>query len=109
MACSGTPTELMWNDALLSCPVGYRVPTIGELTTMLGGCDAEVLAGGSGYCATCVASPTCSAMFGVDDGRYWSSSPNVDVSPDDAWFVFFDVGRAAANYKDIARRVRCVR
>jgi len=73
---------------------------------MLGGCDGNVLGGNNGYCNTCAASATCSALFGADIDWYWSSSLYFSAA---AWVVVFDNGAVGTDFFASEHSVRCVR
>jgi hypothetical protein len=87
---------LSWQEAIDYCDGlvldGYAdwfLPSRDDFIDLLGGCDGDVLSGDPGYCNACVESDTCDAMFYMDFGWYWSSTP---YSSDRAWMVSFEEG-----------------
>jgi len=91
--CPGLPYRVTWDEAPDHCPTGTRLPTKDELAALLGGCDELVRAGEGGTCATCDASPTCTAAFvspSVRSAAYWTSTVSGDAA---AWYVSFKEGQ----------------
>ena len=140
-----TPTggAMNWSNARKHCAglsldgVGWRLPTIGELRTLLRGCPGSATGGACKVSDSCLASScwdkggcgSCSKKNGPADGCYWpdemqgpcdwywSSSP-VEDGDGFAWYVSFYYGyfyyvavdyvyRHGGAYSAI--RVRCVR
>ncbi len=104
--CSGTGTEMDWNDAMTSCPSGYTLPKRQEFVDLLGGCDSDVLSGSWGYCNSCSKSADCADMFGPDEGLYWSSPSHDGYG---AWYAGFSSGSLNIPDKPFKNFVRCVR
>ena len=105
-----------WQEAIDYCDgldlgghTDWVLPTRQNFIDMLGGCDSAVLGEGNGYCNTCAASATCSALFGADTDLYWSSSSYNSPIGGDAWGVNFDGGNLYDTDKVVTLYVRCVR
>jgi TolB-like protein len=104
-SCEGQTKKMRWEDAPKACPEGYRVPTVDEYKTLLGGCSGRE----SISCTSCSTSPSCSSMFGSDAGVYWSSS-SCEGALFSAWFISFgdgSIGRGDKYHADY--HVRCIR
>jgi len=132
-----TPTGGIMNWALATAHCqdlvldgsGWRLPTIGELRTLIRGCPATQ-AGGScnveekdclaeacraDSCQGCSIGegPADGGMYWPDEVEgeccfYWSSSP-VEDDPTDAWYVVFYVGHVHNGGVNGRYHVRCVR
>jgi hypothetical protein len=107
---------------------GWRLPTIGELRSLIRGCEATELGGTcnvqEGVCLAWGCRPSscdgCTDNLGPAEGCYWpsemrgscsfywSSSP-VEVIANGAWVVTFSGGRIFADQVLDEQRVRCVR
>jgi hypothetical protein len=110
-ACVGEPETVGWDDALGSCPAGYRLPTREEYAELL---ECEE---GQSSCDPCGLSVPCANMFRPDgqylaeadlDRAYYSSTE----VPDDSDRVYtgqLDTGEIAMSAKDYLRALRCVR
>jgi hypothetical protein len=88
----------------------WFLPSREDFVTLLGGCDQEVQNGLDGYCNSCVGSGACSAAFGVDHGRYWTSSSEEEQC-DYVWIVKFEEGKIGLTDPGdpVLLDVRCVR
>ncbi|MDD5308553.1 MAG: DUF1566 domain-containing protein [Deltaproteobacteria bacterium] len=102
-----------WQEAIDYCDgldlgghTDWYLPSRDDFIELLGGCQSEVIGGGTGYCDTCAASATCSALFDMDVDWYWSSS---SVNASYAWFVNFNFGSVRYYYKTENTYARCVR
>jgi hypothetical protein len=95
-ACDGEPRGLPWNEALASCPSGYRLPTRAEALGLL---EADFRGKRS-----CAASETCAALFGADPGPFWTA----DAAGEAIWTVKPSDGSTAAAAPTATARVRCV-
>lgn len=126
--------NLNWSDAKTYCALlelagkGWRLPTIGELRTLVRGCAATEAAGSCGVTDGCLRWSSCRdgscdgcALNGGPAGGcywpegleggcywYWSSSPVADY-PANAFRVRFDYGSVNIVNADLENRVRCVR
>ncbi len=107
--------EYTWQESIELCDGlslgGYEdwhLPTSQEYIEMLGGCDSDVLGGGTGYCNSCEESTKCTALFGVDEGYFWTSTEYYTVN---ALYVAFLTGEMGycPTYPDCFFTVRCVR
>jgi hypothetical protein len=100
-----------WQEAIDYCDgldlaghADWYLPSRDEFIDLLGGCEGD-----HGPCDSCDQSGTCSALFGSDSDRYWSSSVYADSSSS-AWYVGFGYGYVGYYAKKHAGlRVRCVR
>jgi len=131
---------LHWVEAVEYCEDlsldgdGWRIPTLGELRTLIRGCpetedggscnieedDCLALSCDSGFCTGCSSNDgPADGCYWPDDmqgtcGEYWSSSLVEDLA-DRAWYVDFDGGALNAGYiteDDFlihGTQVRCVR
>ncbi len=88
-SCKGKARKMDWHEAMNACPSGYRLPSIQEFMSMLGGCYTVSFGGRFDRCNECANSSTCSSMFGEDTGWYWSST-SFASRPDLAFYVDFD-------------------
>lgn len=103
----------------------WRVPTIGELRTIISGCSATLPTGTCGVTNTCLAAvtcrdDTCGGCVAIPESCYvkpqlagtcgfvWSSSTQSDYT-DNAWGVGFNGGHVSADLKLNAGSARCVR
>ena len=134
-----TPTGgyMDWSEAKAHCAdldfegrKDWRLPTIGELRTLIRGCPATEDGGscdveegdclkwgcrdetceGCGWWSSTALAGGCSwpdEMQGTC-GWYWSSSPVEDIG-DGAWGVDFGGGKVGSYYVDADFTVRCVR
>ena len=86
-SCEGSYAQMDWCDASgeddsqcvpdnpgqniceLTLGSGYRLPTSEEFRGLLGNCMPN---DNGDVCNNCASSPTCSGMFGSDDGGYWA-------------------------------------
>lgn len=104
--CTGTSSQLTYTEALTACPAGYHLPTRQELMDMLEGCDYDALAElSTGKCNTCQNSSDCTAMFGTDEGVYWSST---NYGSSNAWFFDFYGGVVTYRSQSNLYDVRCI-
>ena len=64
--------------------------------------------GMDGYCASCAESATCTALFGLEEGWFWSSTEYYEL---DAWLIAFSDGYMgySPTYPDCLHKVRCLR
>jgi len=87
----------------------WRLPTIGELRTILIGSDASPGQNSSCVSAPCV-DPDFTAQAGPTfPGRYWSASSFTGPPPDFAWLAQFNNGFVNTNVKSSSLWVRAVR
>ncbi len=126
-----------WSDAKAHCSglslggESWRLPTIGELRTLIRGCPGTVTGGACGVTDGCLDSSCnddggcwdCSSFpvnSGPADGCYWPdsmkgacswywSSSAVAANDYDAWGVSFGDGDVNIGTVDDGRHVRCVR
>jgi hypothetical protein len=106
-SCTGEPIELTWEQARGACPAGFRLPTRSEMARLLGDCDEDVENSDRGYCAPCAKSGSCKALFGADQGSYWTST-TFNYYPSWAWYSDFRDGNITNNGKSFTYLVRCV-
>lgn len=99
-ACEGAPTVVAWSVAIAGCPEGYRLPTRAELDDLLGSPPP-----GFGSARMCRFDDTCAALFGADEGPFWTS----ESRGDDVWTVKMTDGASVLARPPGAARVRCVR
>ena len=120
-----------WEEAKRHCASlgeGWRLPTVGELRSLIRGCSRTRTGGGCRVTDRCLPwsgcrnddCGGCDPPGGPDDGCfwprelagtciwYWSSSPDED-RPRRAWYVFF--GSASVNVNGVLGEmlVRCIR
>lgn len=107
-ACQGEAAKMNWKNARQACPHGFRLPVRRELIGLLGKCDSDVRHMKYGYCNKCEESKTCSAMFGHDQGRYWSTDTYAYFKKF-AWYANFETGIAIYDFKTNLYNVRCLR
>lgn len=89
----GCGAGVTWERAKATCAPRYRLATEAELRAVLG----------SGACAK---DDACRAIFGKDDGIYWSSTLAERGEVRVAWFFNGDVTSSAPTSLEL---VRCVR
>jgi Zn finger protein HypA/HybF involved in hydrogenase expression len=99
-ACEGDAEKLAWAAAAARCPEGYRLPTRAELDELLG---TPPPLGGSAR--ACRFGETCAALFGTDEGPFWTS----DAQGEAVWTVKMSDGAAALAPPTSGVRARCVR
>jgi uncharacterized protein (TIGR02145 family) len=120
-----------WDDARNHCAAlgeGWRLPTVGELRSLIRGCSKTGAGGSCTVTDRCLPWSRCrnddcggcDPRTGSDDACswpselqgtciwYWSSSPDED-RPLSAWYVFFDGGAVNVNGVLGEMQVRCVR
>jgi len=133
--------DMEWSEASFACEhsdrggyTDWRLPTVGELRSLIRGCPAIELGGtcnvDEGECLewSCrdLSCTGCTFSEGPDDGCYWpsalsgninreehcgwywSSSPAVDKEGQ-AWSILFFDGTVSSGKIDIDGSVRCVR
>jgi hypothetical protein len=88
----------------------WVLPSREDFVTLLGGCDQEVQNGLGGYCNSCQESEACSAAFGGDEEKYWTSSYEAEQS-DYSWTVNLEIGQFGLHdpADPVWLSVRCVR
>jgi formylglycine-generating enzyme required for sulfatase activity len=132
------PDSMYWENAKTYCSenqdslpgAGWRLPNISELRSLIRGCSATQLPGGScnidvddcmawdcrdSSCVGCLGNegPAGGCYWDAnlqgDCARFWSSSP-IEDSPSEAWVGGFMYGYVASGSNDSgAKGVRCVR
>ncbi len=103
--CKGQSASMNFKDALSACPEGYRLPTLDEFVTLLGGCDDNVKKKNPGMCSSC-REGACYEMFRSDIDCYWSSAT---FDKEYAWNALFETGRIGWNRRGSEMGVRCVK
>ena len=102
------PAKNYCEDLDLGGHTDWVLPTRKNITDMLGGCDLDVLPSNDIYCSSCEESSNCTALFGSDNGSYWSVSFRVYLNSM-AWLVYFSNGHLTIDDKESYKSVRCVR
>lgn len=110
--CAGEPRVVPWERTDGACPPGYRIPRIEEYLLLLGDCDHQAGRTKRGMCRACGRSAVCRAMFGRDEGWYWSTD-GVMMSGQrtGTWSVAFAHGLVylVENHETRSALVRCLR
>lgn len=110
--CTGKARVIARLYALGACPRGYRLPTVAEYLLLLGECDRQAGRVESGNCRSCSRSPACSAMFGADEGWYWSTDAFIaHAAAQGGWSASFGYGwiRFVGDDEPVELKVRCLR
>ena len=133
---NGNSDRLNWEEAISYCETlswadynDWRLPTLGELRSLIRGCDNTATGGACGVTDDCLAYMSCwdppcqgcSFLGGPGpDGRFWPaelagsgwvfwSSCQVDENHFTAWRIHFYNGLVSYNDKDYLYWARCVR
>lgn len=78
--CDGRPesehTGFLFSESEFDdhCEWPSRVPSRGEFTSMLGGCDSNVLNEDEGFCNACADSDRCSSMFTFEEYEFYTTT-----------------------------------
>ncbi|MFO8071928.1 MAG: hypothetical protein R6V85_08635 [Polyangia bacterium] len=110
--CAGEPRVVPWERTDGACPPGYRIPRVEEYLLLLGDCDHQAGRTKRGMCRACGRSAICLAMFGRDEGWYWSTDGvMMSGQRSGTWSVAFAHGLVylVENHETRSALVRCLR